>query len=965
MNNLLIRTSQLDGVFVTHETMQNLVDQLSAISSYQFNVLKKYVEDHCLSDDEIRALFGTRLNRSKTHRIQGYFGPKTIYAAADLLSPLQRQKVLSYYCNASNYEIAEWNGNVFDGKSPIKGPCLTFVVKFMEEIIGFKNTPEKVYNLGLNGNPLPKAYRKLAPLVGFNNNFQPEDYMNAPNKLVYMRGLTVVQKILALHWLTMGNYAFREDLLVIRDEKKELKKKRKERKPKKPRKLRKKTKLSRDGDAFPDFPSNIVDIPIGNDRVQNSISRDEFRRQPLFQQVQYLYEMLGGSMVGRCNQKLAPDERVSRADFMAATLNQQTMWLYRQIQRMDEDGADDRGFRKHLGKHYKIGGLAGAITNLRKLSKGRVTQQTHFLGKRAMKHETKIQRCENNVIDLKRRLWKTEEQIKLIRKKLFVDKDKLKDKMDELDKDIKKGGGIASRLNLINMIAGYAIDAVLTVIASTALALAVEAKHRLDDHDVRFSRVYKFLTDDLLARFNFIWDELAHLSEDVTLVHLETQRAERKLADLHVESKADRKSIEAIREELADHQERLSTIAEGQEDLMEFRNRIEILLVTVSQFFEREGISFTGPDGEPVGMDNIRREFEDMYNRFNKRIEEQAVKIKAVAHFASTRIDALERQLELERDSAAAARHALEERITAQDALIRRLTERLDSIEIATGAIDISAVTERVSILEDRVQQTEALANTHTNDLAKLTTQTGRMQTSLAELAAETRSALEESNQRCAANEQAIADFRADLDELFFDQQSITALESRVNEVESITRGLQATVMDVNQFATENRRRITQLTDTVSALQSTVWALDIRVDKSEALMGATDLKIETIQSSMTNVQRICRSLKTQYVIRCWVPNQRTDGNGFMRLSLSSFPSDMVSKLSDYIVAIQVYNGQVSTYDCAFVSWINYRSSSEINLSLKWAYSSSIGQLGSGVGVRIWYWARNSAENYDL
>lgn len=236
---------------------------------------------------------------------------------------------------------------MLDGMSPLKGPCLVFLVKFMEEIIGFKNTPKGIFNIALNGGKLTKAMKKAAPIVGFNNNFQPEEYMrDTTNKSEYMRGLTIVQKIVALQWMMMGNYAFREELLPMADQKALLKKKKKEQKPKKPRKLKK--KKTRDNDLIPD----ALEGKIG---IGNAISQDDFRKQPLFQQIQYLYEMVGGSLAGRNNQKLSPYGRVSRADFMAATVNQQTMWLYRQLQGQDEDGDEDNGLRKHIGGNYKIG----------------------------------------------------------------------------------------------------------------------------------------------------------------------------------------------------------------------------------------------------------------------------------------------------------------------------------------------------------------------------------------------------------------------------------------------------------------------------------------------------------------------------------------------------------------------------------------------------------------------------------
>ncbi|EES99721.1 Spindle pole protein, putative [Giardia duodenalis ATCC 50581] len=503
MNNLIIRTEQLDGIFVTQETMNRLVEQLSALSAFQFHALERYIKRNLVTDDQRVALFGSNLNLSLEHRIQGYFGPKTVPCAVEHLTPAQRKEAIKYYCNCDNYRIRDWNGNVFDGSSPLMGPCMTFVVKFMEEILGFKNSPDGKYQFGTNGQRLSKPMVKMAPLVGFNNNFQPEEYMDAPNKTEYMRSLTVVQKILALEWMIRGQYAFREDLAPIADKNAQLKKQ----------------TYARLVRAGPDA------APTG---VKNAIAQDDFRSQPLFQQVQYLYEMVGGSLSGRCNQKLSPDGRVSRADFMAASLNQQTMWLYRQLQGFDEDGDEDSGLRKHLGKYYSIGASEFAIRDIRKLSKGRLSHQTRYLGKRVLKHEKRLQSSDRRYKLLEARVKRAEGNIALIKKKTFSDKDQLKDKLGEFDKEINKGAGIFSKLNLINMIAGYAIDAVVLVVASTGLAYAVEAKYRLDDHDKKFGKIYRFLTDDLYTRFQFIWDEFSHLNDDVTKAHLEAQRAGRR-----------------------------------------------------------------------------------------------------------------------------------------------------------------------------------------------------------------------------------------------------------------------------------------------------------------------------------------------------------------------------------------------------------------------------------------------------
>ncbi|EES99648.1 Hypothetical protein GSB_155340 [Giardia duodenalis] len=125
-------------------------------------------------------MFGTIFN---------YFGTHAVPCSVDLLNDAAKDYARRYYCHAENYVHMELDGNVFDGKSLPRGPAMCYLVKFIEEILGFKNSPDGKYQFGTNGQRLSKPMVKMAPLVGFNNNFQPEEYM---------RSLTVVQKILAL-----------------------------------------------------------------------------------------------------------------------------------------------------------------------------------------------------------------------------------------------------------------------------------------------------------------------------------------------------------------------------------------------------------------------------------------------------------------------------------------------------------------------------------------------------------------------------------------------------------------------------------------------------------------------------------------------------------------------------------------------------------------------------------------------
>lgn len=976
MNNLIIRREQLDGVFMTTESMQSFADKVSALSSYHYNLIKDYVMQCALVPDERKALFGSNLNLSKTHCISGYFGGKTIHCAAQLLDPAQRKKCIKYYCNHENYEIKNWNANVFDGKSPVKGPCLAFLVKFMEEILGFKTVPADLYTMSLTGQALSKPKVKSVPMVGFNNNFQPEDYMNAPNKLDYLRDLTIVQKILAVAWMIRGNYAFREDLLPLTDKKKKLKKERKPKKPKKPRKIKK-------PETFGLRAARDADISIKG--VTGAIEENDLKSQPIIEQIQYIYQMVGGSLTGRCNQKLSPDGRVSRADFMAASLNQQTMWLYRQLQGFDEDGNEDNGLRKHLGKYYKIGGNVTAIKSLKKLSKGRISHQTRFLGKHAMKVDSKINRLEKQRKTLEARIKRAEGQIDLIKKKTFAKEDLMKDKMGEFDKTINKGGGLFSKLNLINMIVGYTIDAVILTVATTGLVYAVQAKYRLDDHDKKFKKIYKFLTDDLYDRFQFIWNEFSHINDDVTLTHLEVQRAENRIRDLTNHTNDDRVLLYEVKD-------RVGTLEGNQDSLMEFRNRMEILMIIVAQFFERNDISIPDFEGGLIDAMTIKKDLEGAYNYLRELIDQQKVEAKVGAQLTAKRMDSLEmqqessqRSLETQLEEERRRCQTLEDRLTSQDDLIRRLSERLDSLELAGGSssADTERLTTRINDLDTRLHAAEQTIRDQTTALDAVNESVRTINSRFEEFQSSTQESLLSLRSSIAANATRI-------DSLITTVDRLPALETRINSLESNVRGIWDTVLDNQTLIGNNQVAITGIRNNLSSLQSSlnsqiscynqlynqVQTISNNVSQQASKITGALASIAQNTTQLSNHQnritdcetlcsyseRICNSLKTPCLLRSFVPSQTTDGNGFMRLELSSFPSDMQSKSNDYIVSIQPYDCRVTTYSCAFAAWADYSGDGAINVCLKWANASSIAALGSGNRVKVWYWAKNPAIN---
>ena len=96
MNNLIIRSEQLDGVFVLQETMNRLVDQLSA--------LERYIKRNMIDDVQRKALFGSNLSRE--HR----WGRGAVGASPSRrqlrLCALRRGPKPSNVCNAGPLELS-------------------------------------------------------------------------------------------------------------------------------------------------------------------------------------------------------------------------------------------------------------------------------------------------------------------------------------------------------------------------------------------------------------------------------------------------------------------------------------------------------------------------------------------------------------------------------------------------------------------------------------------------------------------------------------------------------------------------------------------------------------------------------------------------------------------------------------------------------------------------------------------
>ena len=88
------------------------------------------------------------------------------------------------------------------------------------------------------------------------------------------------------------------------------------------------------------------------------------------------------------------------------------------------------------------------------------------------------------------------------------------------------------------------------------------------------------------------------------------QRTDNKLKNLTMDANTDRKLLVSVEQGLKDQAGKIGFLQENQDSLMEFRNRIEVLLTVVAQFFKRNGISFADKEGFSVDMSAIRQELE-------------------------------------------------------------------------------------------------------------------------------------------------------------------------------------------------------------------------------------------------------------------------------------------------------------------------------------------------------------------
>ena len=189
---------------------------------------------------------------------------------------------------------------------------------------------------------------------------------------------------------------------------------------------------------------------------------------------------------------------------------------------------------------------------------------------------------------------------------------------------------------------------------------------------------------------------------------------------------------------------------------------------------------------------------------------------------------------------------------------------------------------------------------------------------------------------------------------------------SLLGRVETTLRQVAARVEEVAQASTGVPARLAALEGRVGqVVNQTTRSLDGVRNDVTALVTAKDQQNTRINSNLqtiTKVSNVVSYLKDLYYVKRTVLSQTTDSNGFTRIDMASFPTDIIAYSNDYVMAINVYDYRVSNYDTLVVSMCDYSNDSYLNVRV--AYYSGKTFTGN-CRLQAWYLALNPAKDLPL
>ena len=196
-------------------------------------------------------------------------------------------------------------------------------------------------------------------------------------------------------------------------------------------------------------------------------------------------------------------------------------------------------------------------------------------------------------------------------------------------------------------------------------------------------------------------------------------------------------------------------------------------------------------------------------------------------------------------------------------------------------------------------------------------------------------------------------------------QADLTATKTKLSDAKTEIGNNQVAITSIRNSIDDIRTNLNSTIREYNTLYSQVQSISTNVDGLSTrvrTLESNSSNISTIQNNINLLRQVCSSLKSQYIIKSWVPSVQTDNNGFLRLNMSQFPSDMQSKSNDYIVNVEPYDVRAANYETIIPQWTDWNGDQGINVRLTWHNNGSV---GAGKSVKIFYWATNPAAALPL
>lgn len=272
-----------------------------------------------------------------------------------------------------------------------------------------------------------------------------------------------------------------------------------------------------------------------------------------------------------------------------------------------------------------------------------------------------------------------------------------------------------------------------------------------------------------------------------------------------------------------------------------------------------------------------------------------------------------------------------------------RTTVASNSSQITSNTETINSIKSRLNSIEYRLDNIENVAYSRIDNLeANIERIDNRMQ---------------ELSQKLSETVQSLNSYKSDLNNL---SNTVSNNSSQISQI----------LTQLSRIPTHDD--FTNLSNLINTNKQNIDSMKTRLDSvyNKATSNTTDIynltyRVDGYGNTLRDCRSLLLSLKNTDIVKSFIPSQTTDGNGFMRISLNDFPSDMYPRTNDAIVSIQGYDCRVSNYSVLFTTWADFTNDTTINIQLFWAYTNSIGRLGSGNRVKIFYLTRNPNYNYTI